>query len=66
MSAGEVGHYEGDMFVPHYRESDQLAAFNLLRTDTQAAESLRAVRDTCPTCAPICGLREFGWEGDDE
>lgn len=59
MTADGVGHYEDDMFVRHYPESDQLAAFNLLRTDTHAAESLRAARDTCPTCGPICGLLEF-------
>jgi hypothetical protein len=22
--------------------------------------------DACPTCGPICGMREFGWEADDD
>lgn len=22
--------------------------------------------DACPTCGPICGMREFGWESDDD
>lgn len=27
----------------------------------------RMTDDACPTCGPICGMREFGWEsGEDE